>query len=171
MSSLFGKECHWARLLIVIMIFTVSTSTINCNTMWWPPRESKSGVINMALFLGKFPFCNPGRQWIKMMTIYCLGLASLTIYHFVCSIRICPGYVPLGWTPPIEIKNAKLKENLQWCHPCQGYKAPRAHHCKKCGRCVLKMDHHCPFISNCVGYYNLGNYTALLVTSTIYICY
>lgn len=25
---------------------------------------------------------------------------------------------------------------------CEGFKAPRAHHCKKCGRCMLKLDHH-----------------------------
>ena len=23
---------------------------------------------------------------------------------------------------------------LQWCAECAGYKAPRAHHCRKCGR-------------------------------------
>jgi palmitoyltransferase len=25
---------------------------------------------------------------------------------------------------------------------CESFKAPRAHHCKKCGKCVLKLDHH-----------------------------
>lgn len=33
-------------------------------------------------------------------------------------------------------------------------KPERAHHCRTCKACVLKFDHHCPWINQCVG---LGN--------------
>lgn len=33
-------------------------------------------------------------------------------------------------------------------------KLPRAHHWRSCNRCILKMDHHCPFMGNCIGYHN-----------------
>ncbi|KAG3192093.1 hypothetical protein PC129_g25062, partial [Phytophthora cactorum] len=38
----------------------------------------------------------------------------------------------------------------RWCSKCDAPKAPRAHHCRHCNRCVPKMDHHCPWTSNCV---------------------
>lgn len=42
----------------------------------------------------------------------------------------------------------------RWCRRCDNLKPERAHHCHVCGTCVLRMDHHCPWISNCVGYAN-----------------
>lgn len=36
------------------------------------------------------------------------------------------------------------------CVPCGRAKPPKAHHCRTCGICVQGMDHHCPFVNNCV---------------------
>lgn len=41
------------------------------------------------------------------------------------------------------------------------------------GRCVMKMDHHCPWINNCVGHYNHGYFTSFLffaVCGSIHSC-
>ncbi|CAG9332719.1 unnamed protein product [Blepharisma stoltei] len=41
-----------------------------------------------------------------------------------------------------------------FCKLCDYYKPPRAHHCSICKKCVLKMDHHCPWVNNCIGQNN-----------------
>jgi len=40
------------------------------------------------------------------------------------------------------------------CRRCSSLKPIRAHHCSICQKCVLKMDHHCPWVANCVGFSN-----------------
>jgi hypothetical protein len=35
-----------------------------------------------------------------------------------------------------------------WCQFCQLMKPMRSKHCHKCKRCVVKFDHHCPFLGN-----------------------
>jgi len=44
-----------------------------------------------------------------------------------------------------RMKTGKLwgKGVGRWCKKCEAWKPPRCHHCRKCGRCVLRMDHHC----------------------------
>ena len=50
--------------------------------------------------------------------------------------------------------NGKDHSQYKQCKKCNSIKPPRAHHCSVCKKCVLKMDHHCPYVANCVGYYN-----------------
>lgn len=54
---------------------------------------------------------------------------------------------------------------IDWtvCTRCEIYRPPRAHHCRICRRCIRKMDHHCPWINNCVGERNQKYFLQFLI--------
>ena len=102
-----------------------------------PPSVSFMGKINFLCYFGWLP---------------------LTLSTFFRSILIGPGFSPLKWHP----KDESDQQFLQYCKICLGYKPPRAHHCRRCGRCCLKMDHHCIWLGRCVGYRNQAAFLIFL---------
>ncbi|KZS96069.1 zf-DHHC-domain-containing protein [Sistotremastrum niveocremeum HHB9708] len=60
----------------------------------------------------------------------------------------------------------------RWCKKCWAPKPERAHHCTSCGRCVLRMDHHCPWLAHkCVGFRTYGAFLTFLCTTTLLAIY
>ncbi|KAJ6583986.1 DHHC palmitoyltransferase-domain-containing protein [Mycena vulgaris] len=56
-------------------------------------------------------------------------------------------------TEALMSPNDDLSAPGRWCRKCWGPKPERTHHCSICGRCVLKMDHHCPWLGGkCIGH-------------------
>lgn len=53
------------------------------------------------------------------------------------------------------------------CSKCHKPKPERAHHCRICKRCVLQMDHHCPWTENCVGHNNLATFLRFLLSAVL----
>ncbi|XP_064422763.1 palmitoyltransferase ZDHHC15B [Latimeria chalumnae] len=58
---------------------------------------------------------------------------------------------------------------VRFCDRCQLIKPDRCHHCSVCDVCVLKMDHHCPWVNNCVGFSNY-KYFLLFLTYSLFYC-
>ncbi|KAG5533176.1 hypothetical protein RHGRI_027409 [Rhododendron griersonianum] len=112
-------------------------------------------------------------------------LASLCLFSFLVCVLTDPGGVPPAYVPDFEASEATdqaLMKSVSFpkvtaapplrqhpkgaqprqCAKCSAYKPPRAHHCRSCRRCILRMDHHCMWINNCVGHRNYKAFVVLV---------
>ncbi|GKD39611.1 protein S-acyltransferase 24 [Tanacetum coccineum] len=65
----------------------------------------------------------------------------------------------------IEIRDPALLAGnwTQLCATCKIVRPLRAKHCSTCERCVEQFDHHCPWVSNCIGKKNKWDFVCFLV--------
>ncbi|CAJ1336626.1 unnamed protein product [Effrenium voratum] len=116
------------------------------------------------------------RGWTQL-SIFVPATVLLLICYVRC-ILVHPGEIPddpkweylprdRGVTmAPLsqEVKRTGERRHCKWCGK---FKPDRCHHCRVCRTCILKMDHHCPWIYNCVGHYNYKFFILLLFYSAI----
>lgn len=134
-----------------------------CNVLIppWMSYKTEDGVRHLSLlgYLNSLGFI-----YIALMAI---------ISHFK-AMTTNPGAVPPDATPipdPSDIEQKETNDAAdsppkfpqrphRVCRRCNTFKPPRAHHCSVCKRCITKMDHHCPWVNNCVG---IGNHKFFLL--------
>ncbi|MEQ2303230.1 Palmitoyltransferase zdhhc3 [Ameca splendens] len=80
-------------------------------------------------------------------------LSFLALASHLRAMCTDPGAVPKGNATKEYIESLQLKPGqvVYKCPKCCSIKPDRAHHCSVCKRCIRKMDHHCPWVNNCVG--------------------
>ncbi|KAH3744125.1 palmitoyltransferase ZDHHC5 [Pelomyxa schiedti] len=109
-------------------------------------------------------FLNPHQELFDMAfaVIVCFKLSFIaTLVCFAWCRFSNPGIIPRS--VPLAAKVSRfivvnikgVPVQLNYCETCHIYRPPRASHCKVCNHCVERLDHHCPWIGNCIG---KGNY-------------
>ncbi|GAU95382.1 hypothetical protein RvY_07008-2 [Ramazzottius varieornatus] len=135
--------CIFTWLLIAYAIFAVNVVIIN------------SAIARAAIY---FAWCNG---------ILFNGLVLLAVVSHVRTVMSEPGIVQKNTATDERIRELELAPGtvIMRCPKCVCIKPERAHHCSICKRCVRKMDHHCPWVNNCVG----ENNQKYFVLFTLYI--
>ncbi|XP_062187818.1 probable protein S-acyltransferase 12 isoform X3 [Phragmites australis] len=97
-------------------------------------------------------------------------LLALILWCYLMVVFTDPGAVPENWRhdaedsgDPALSTSEDQGSHPRYCSRCQNGKPPRCHHCSVCDRCVLKMDHHCVWVVNCVGARNYKYFLLFLV--------
>ena len=67
-----------------------------------------------------------------------------------------------------KVINGHLYE-LNFCFTCYVFRPPRTSHCRLCDNCILRLDHHCNRIGQCIGQKNYGSFY-ILVLSLFFTC-
>ncbi|XP_069769566.1 palmitoyltransferase ZDHHC3 isoform X2 [Narcine bancroftii] len=112
-------------------------------------------LIFYAEFVVVFVMLIPGKDLVYSIIngIIFNALAFLALASHTRAMLTDPGAVPKGNATKEFIESLQLKPGqvVYKCPKCCSIKPERAHHCSVCKRCIRKMDHHCPWVNNCVG--------------------
>ena len=105
-------------------------------------------------------------------TLY-VPLSFMALWSLFAASTTNPGAVPMGARPlPVNLGpggeddsiiverdyvrgGLRRRRGVRRCAKCKdNYKPVRAHHDSVTGRCIVKMDHYCPWVGNAVGIMN-----------------
>ncbi|XP_048446783.1 probable protein S-acyltransferase 15 isoform X3 [Pyrus x bretschneideri] len=107
-------------LMVFLLIGVVCYITVFIFIDDWVGLKSSAGSLNALVFI---------------------FLASLCLFSFFGCVLTDPGHVPASYVPDVEDSAVSDQESKKsgHCDKCSTYKPPRAHHCRVCRRCVLRM--------------------------------
>ena len=110
----------------------------------------------IALMLAKLYFSSDSN---KVVLILLHVLFFMIVWCFLQTVYTDPGEVPTFWG---FRKGDPISRRKRYWLICNVFKPERWHHWSHWNRCILNMDHHWPWINNCIGFWNRKYFILLL---------
>ncbi|CAL8079710.1 unnamed protein product [Orchesella dallaii] len=110
-------------------------------------------------------------------TIIFVSWSLVLWYNFLRAWKVDPGVIIVSEDERCEMIMNLLEQggldSTLVCTTCMIRKPLRSKHCADCDRCVARFDHHCEWLSNCVGWKNhkffVGYLFSLVVMCVIFL--
>lgn len=115
--------------------------------------------------------------FILIFQLICCGLVSFVAFGdpgFCKKRGIKPQEECLPIYSPIscdidslhDLVETKQLNERNYCTTCLICRPMRSKHCSTCDKCVLRFDHHCPWMWNCIGANNIRCFSSFLILQT-----
>lgn len=162
----FGYNCcAWSFIIIPsVFYFWLCTDFLVQHVSWTLPVLTALILLSTVTFLLLTSCTDPGiipRHSLQQLA----GLES-TVAQCMGSgpaNRIVFDSATCEWE--VELTAEQLANGYKWCNSCKIVRPPRASHCSDCDNCVLRFDHHCPFVNNCIGQRNYAYFNAFVLST------
>lgn len=139
----FVRDCGGISCLIIAWLLLAFSQYSLLVMILWPLDDEPPSYGHLVLFETLF---------------------ILTVVSHLRTVFTDPGVVPRGKPddqtqhhimyqnyPIAPFPQQPPNTNICKAPDCLSVRPDRAHHCSTCKRCIRKMDHHCPWVNNCIG--------------------
>ncbi|KAK3125134.1 hypothetical protein QOZ80_7BG0600600 [Eleusine coracana subsp. coracana] len=134
-------------------------------------------VLSESTFLARI--INWSSTHPTLVAVSSVILAATVTATLLLTAMRDPGIIPRNQVSPLEEAGTStasstpsrfttvngVEMRLRFCRVCKIYRPPRSSHCTVCDNCVDKFDHHCAWISQCIGLRNYRLYLLLVCSS------
>jgi len=142
--------------------------------VWWV-RSDPCGIFSAFFTILLVLYA----QYV-MVTVIILpwyGMSWHVLAYTICSILSIvshsraqfadPGAVPFDLPQIVKPEPEGEGGPARQCKWCRASKPKSAVHCSICARCVVRMDHHCPWVNNCVAMFNQKYFLLFLIYTAV----
>lgn len=127
--------------------------------------------------INAFPYfpAGEGVSWIWSFRKFVThAWTAFTMFSFILASESDPGVITpqnLELYQSLYPRDKVLYREEKTCRTCKFVRPARSKHCSTCDTCISMMDHHCPWVNNCIGERNVRWFILFLFCTAFFAGY